>query len=360
MRVFTALPMRHWCDAAPFALAAEESGFDGLMTVELGHDPFPPLAFAALSTSQIALTTSVAVAFPRSPTVIASQAWDLHANSSGRFVLGLGSQVKGHNERRFGIAWSPPAPRLRDYVLALRAIWRCWETGGPLDYQGEHYRLTLMTPDFSPGPTGLPPIPVAIAAVGEAMLRVAGGVCDGVRLHPLCSRRYLEDVCLPQLREGMRRGGRDRRHFELHGGGFVVTGPDEAAVAAGVEQVRRRVAFYGSTRSYRPILALHGLDDLGLKLHRLSVEQRWDAMAAEVSDEVVRLFAACGTYRNMQAAIEARFGGLADAIDLNFASDAPAGLQRELLKDIRRIPGIFEGFLTGEPPNIDGSVERRC
>ena len=360
MRVFTALPMRHWCDAAPFALAAEEAGFDGLMTVELGHDPFPPLAFAALATRHIALTTSVAVAFPRSPTVIASQAWDLHANSSGRFVLGLGSQVKGHNERRFGIAWSPPAPRLRDYVLALRAIWRCWETGGPLDYQGEHYRLTLMTPDFSPEPTGLPPIPVAIAAVGEAMLRVAGEVCDGVRLHPLCSRRYLEEVCLPQIREGMRRGGRDRRHFELHGGGFVVTGPDEAAVAAGVDQVRRRVAFYGSTRSYRPILALHGLDDLGLKLHRLSVEQRWNEMAAEVSDEVVRLFAACGTYRDIAAAIEARFGGLADAVDLNFAAGAPAGLQRELLKDIRRIPGMFEGFLTGEPPNIDGSVERRC
>src|SRR5206468_5399690 len=174
------------------AEAAEAAGFDALMTVELGHDVLAPLAVAAMATERVELTPSVAVAFPRSPTVMAAQAWDLQANSRGRFVLGLGSQVKGHNERRFGIPWSPPAPRLRDYVRALRAVWRCWETGGKLDYQGEHYRLTLMTPDFSPEPTGLPMVPITIAAVGEAMLRVAGEVCDGVRLHPLCSRRYLE------------------------------------------------------------------------------------------------------------------------------------------------------------------------
>jgi probable F420-dependent oxidoreductase len=346
MRVFMALPTRRWREAAPFAVAAEAAGFDALTTVELGHDPFAPLAFAALATERIGLTTSVAVAFPRSPTVIASQAWDLHANSGGRFVLGLGSQVKGHNERRFGVAWSPPAPRLRDYVGALRAVWRCWETGEQLDYRGTHYNLTLMTPDFSPEPTGLPPIPVTIAAVGEAMLRVAGEVCDGVRLHPLCSRRYLEEVCLPQLRAGMQRGGRRRQNFELHGGGFVATGPDEAAVAAAIDTVRLRVALYGSTRTYLPILSLHGLGDLGLKLHRLSVEGRWSEMPGEVSEDVVRLFAACGTYRDIAGAIEARFGGLADAIDLGFPADAPPGLQRELLADIRRIPHRFEGFAT--------------
>ena len=145
--------------------------------------------------------------------MIASQAWDLHANSGGRFVLGLGSQVKGHNERRFGIPWTPPAPRMRDYVLALRAIWRCWETRGRLAFDSPHYKLSLMTPDFSPEPTGLPMVPVTIAAVGEAMLRVAGQVGDGVRLHPLCSRRYLEEVCMPQMMEGMRRSGRSRAAF---------------------------------------------------------------------------------------------------------------------------------------------------
>src|SRR6476620_8197394 len=338
MRVFTLLPMRHWREAAPFAAAAEAAGFDALMTVELGHDVFTPLAFAALVTERIELTPSIAVAFPRSPTVMASQAWDLQANSHGRFVLGLGSQVKGHNERRFGIPWSAPAPRLRDYVRALRAVWRCWETRGKLDFHSEHYTLTLMTPDFSPEPTGLPLVPVTIAAVGEAMLRVAGQVADGVRLHPLCSRRYLEEVCLPQIAIGMQRGGRTRENFDVHGGGFVVTGPDEAMVAAGMEAVRRRIGFYGSTRTYLPILALHGLQDLGLKLHRMSVEARWNDMAAEVPDEVVRIFAACGTYREIAGAIEQRYGGAADAIDLEFPPDTPLGLRRELIADIQRIP----------------------
>jgi probable F420-dependent oxidoreductase len=346
MRVFTMLPMRHWRNAGPFAAAAEAAGFDALMTVELGHDVFTPLAFAALATDRIELTPSIAVAFPRSPTVMASQAWDLQANSNGRFVLGLGSQVKGHNERRFGILWSPPAPRLRDYVRALRAIWRCWETGEKLDYQGEHYKLTLMTPDFSPEPTGLPMVPVTIAAVGDAMLRVAGEVCDGVRLHPLCSRRYLEEVALPRLREGMERSGRSRAKFDVFGGGFVVTGADPKTIAEGMDRVRERVALYGSTRTYTPILALHGLEELGAKLHAMSVQRRWNEMAAAVSDEVVRIFAACGTYAEIAAVIEARFGGLADAIEINFAAGTPAGLQRELLTDIRRIPQTFEGFAT--------------
>jgi probable F420-dependent oxidoreductase len=346
MRVFTMLPMRHWREAGPFAAAAEAAGFDALMTAELAHDPLSPLAFAALATERIELTPSIVVAFPRSPTVMASQAWDLQANSGGRFVLGLGSQVRGHNERRFGISWSPPAPRLRDYVRALRAIWRCWETGGKLDYRGEHYKLTLMTPDFSPEPTGLPMVPVTIAAVGEAMLRVAGEVCDGVRLHPLCSRRYLEELALPRLAEGMRRSGRSRANFDVFGGGFVVTGPDEKTLAEGIERVRQRVAFYGSTRSYLPILSLHGLDELGMRLHALSVEGRWNEMAAEVSDDVVRIFAACGTYGEIARAIEARFGGLADSIEINFPAGAPAELQRELLADIRRIPHAFAGFDT--------------
>jgi probable F420-dependent oxidoreductase len=346
MRVFTMLPMRHWHDAGPFAAAAEAAGFDAVMTVELGHEVFTPLAFAALATQRIELTPSIAVAFPRSPTVMASQAWDLQANSNGRFVLGLGSQVKGHNERRFGIPWSAPAPRLRDYARALRAIWRCWETGGRLDYQGEHYKLNLMTPDFSPEPTGLPMVPVTIAAVGEAMLRVAGEVCDGVRLHPLCSRRYLEEIALPHIVEGMARSGRSRANFDLFGGGFVVTGPDAKTVADGMEWVRQRVALYGSTRTYTPILALHGLEELGLKLHAMSVAGQWNQMATEVSDDVVRIFAACGAYDEIVQAIEARFGGLADAIELNFPAGTPAELQRELVSDIRRIPHRFTGFDT--------------
>src|SRR5690242_2639734 len=318
MRVFTLLPMRRWREAAPFAAAAEAAGFDALMTVELGHDVFTPLAFAALATERVELTPSIAVAFPRSPTVMASQAWDLHANSNGRFVLGLGSQVKGHNERRFGIPWSAPAPRLRDYVRALRAVWHCWETGGKLDYQGEHYRLTLMTPDFSPEPTGLPMVPVTIAAVGEAMLRVAGEACDGVRLHPLSSRRYLEEVALPRLSEGMQRSGRRRANFDVFGGGFVVTGADAKTVADGLEWARRRIALYASTRTYAPFLALHGLEERSARLHAVSMAGRWNEMPTEITQDVVRIFATSGPYSEIAATIETRYGGLADAIELNF------------------------------------------
>jgi probable F420-dependent oxidoreductase len=346
VRVFTLLPLRHWRDVGPAARTAEDAGFDAVMSVELAHDVFAPLAFAALATERVELTPSVAVAFPRSPTVTAIQAWDLHANSNGRFVLGLGSQVKGHNERRFGIAWTPPAPRLRDYVLALRAIWCCWETRGKLNFDSPHYKLSLMTPDFSPEPTGLPMIPVTIAAVGEAMLRVAGQVCDGVRLHPICSRKYLEEVCMPQMMEGMRRSGRSRLNFDIHGGGFVCTGPNDAAVAAEMDKARRRIGFYGSTRTYLPILALHGLQDLGLRLHRMSVDGAWDRMGAEISDDVVRIFAACGTYEHLAQTIEQRFGGIADSIDLHFPSNTPLGLQKELVADIKRIPHTFAGFDT--------------
>jgi probable F420-dependent oxidoreductase len=203
-----------------------------------------------------------------------------------------------------------------------------------------------MTPDFSPEPTGLPMVPITIAAVGDAMLRVAGEVCDGVRLHPLCSRRYLEEVALPRIAEGMRRSGRNRANFDVFGGGFVVTGPDAKAVAAGMERVRQRVAFYGSTRSYLPILALHGLEELGLKLHKMSLDARWNEMAAEVPDEVVRIFAACGTYDEITRAVDARFGGLADSIGIDFPAGTPIGLQSELLADIHSIPHAFEGFDT--------------
>jgi probable F420-dependent oxidoreductase len=346
MRVCTILPLRHWREVPQAAREAEAAGFDAVMTVELDHDVFTPLAVAALATERVELTPSVVVAFPRSPTVLASQAWDLHANSNGRFVLGLGSQVKGHNERRFGIPWTAPAPRMRDYVLALRAIWQCWETRGKLNFDSPNYKLSLMTPDFSPEPTGLPMVPITIAAVGEAMLRVAGQVADGVRLHPICSRRYLEEVCMPQMTEGMRRSGRSRAHFDIHGGGFVCTGPDAATVAAEMEKARRRIGFYGSTRTYLPILALHGLQDLGLKLHRLSVEGRWAEMGAEISDDTVRIFAACGTFAELPAAIEQRFGGAADSVDIHFPPGTPVGLARELVTDIKRIPQTFAGFDT--------------
>lgn len=344
MRVFTDLPQSDWRQIPAAARFAEDAGFDALMTVELGHDVFAPLILSATATERIELTTSIAVAFPRSPTVLASQAWDLQANSNGRFVLGLGSQVKGHNERRFGIPWSAPAPRLREYIEALRAIWRCWETGERLNYVGEHYKLTMMSPGFSPEPTGLAMVPITISAVGPAMLRLAGQACDGVRLHPLCTRRYLEEICLPKIVEGMQRGGRERAHFDLHGGGFVCTGPDDDAVRKSMNWARQRIAFYASTRTYLPILSLHGFEDVGLKLHEMTRQGRWQEMAGEVSDEMLHVFAACGRYDQIPDEIERRFGGAADAIEIFLAPGQEIGAVREMLTDIKRIPQVFTGF----------------
>ena len=344
MRIETTIPMDDWRRAADAARSAEERGFDGVVSFEIGHDPFTPLAFAALATERIRLGTAIAVCFPRSPMVVANIAWDLHVHSRGRFTLGLGTQVKGHNERRFSTPWTPPLPRLREYVESLRAIWRCWEHGEKLAYEGEHYRFTLMTPEFSPEPSGLGPIPISVAAVRPAMMRLAGRACDGVRLHGFATRKYLEEVAMPAIEAGLARSGRERSQFEVWGGGFIATGKDEEAVRKQLEMIRYRIAFYGSTRSYHGVLALHGWEDLGMKLHRMSKEGRWSKMAAEVPDDVLPAFTVIATYDQLAGAIAERFGGISDSLTLDFAPGTPPELASELLQDLRDIPSAFTGF----------------
>lgn len=346
MRIETGIPMGDWRAIAPAAQRAEAMGFDGITAPEIANDPFIPLAFAALATERLQLGTAIAVAFPRSPMVVANIAWDLQVNSRGRFVLGLGPQVKGHNERRFSTPWSPPVPRLREYIASLRAIWRTWEKGEPLAYEGEHYRFTLMTPEFSPPASGLPPVPVTIAAVGEKMLRLAGRVCDGVRLHGFCTRRYLEEVALPHVLDGLEKRGGDRKRFEVWGGGFIATGRDADEVAQQIEWCRYRIAFYGSTRSYSPVLTLHGWDELAAKLHEMSKRGQWNEMAKQVPDEVVHEFVAVAPYRELKGAVEKRFGGLVDSIAIGFTPDVSEGFAREIVADLRAIPHRFEGFPT--------------
>jgi probable F420-dependent oxidoreductase len=336
-----------WSEVGPAAKRAEDLGYDSFASAEITNDPFIPLAFAAQATTRIRLRTAIAVAFPRSPMVVANLGWDLQVNSGGRFVLGLGTQVKGHNERRFSVAWTSPADRLREYIESLRANWRCWEKREPLNYEGEHYRFTLMTPEFSPPPSGLPPVPIYVAAVRPAMMRLAGRVCDGVRLHGFCTRRYLEEVALPNLEKGWGRVGRPRASFEVCGGGFIATGKDDAAVQRAVEGIRYRIAFYGSTRTYLPVLSLHGWDDLGAELHRLSKEGKWDQMSAVVPDEVVHEFAAVARHDGLRKAIEKRFGGLTDSLELGTLSAGSPGETAELLQDIRRIPSRFEDHRLG-------------
>jgi probable F420-dependent oxidoreductase len=344
MRVETTIPMNDWRAVAAAARAAEAAGFDGLASFDIANDPFVPLAFAAVATERIELGTGIAVAFPRSPMVVAQIALDLHRESGGRFRLGLGSQVKGHNERRFSVPWSAPVPRLREYVESLRAIWRCWERGEPLRYEGEHYRFTLMTPEFSPPPSGLPPIPVSVAAVGPAMMKLAGRICDGVRLHGFATRKYLEEVAVPKIREGLRANPRDRSRFDIWGGGFVVTGADEAELQKSMDEIRYRIAFYGSTRSYHGVLAVHGWEELGLELHAMSKRGQWREMAQRVPDEVVRTFAAVGTHDAIAGAIEERFGGISDTVALGFPAHTDPGRVREIVQDVQRIPSAFEGY----------------
>ncbi len=344
MRIETSIPLNDWRAVGPAAKAAEELGYDGLMSAEIANDPFTPLAFAALATDRIELGTAIAVAFPRSPMVVANIAWDLHTQSGGRFHLGLGAQVKGHNERRFSVPWSAPVPRMREYVESLRAIWRCWEHAEPLRYEGEHYRFSLMTPEFSPPPCHLPPIPISIAAVGPDMARLAGRVCDGVRLHGFATRRYVEEVALPRLQAQLDRRGRDRSSFLVWGGGFIASGATEDEVRDQLEAVRYRVAFYGSTRSYGGVFALHGWEELGQRLHAMSKRGQWKDMAREVPDEVVHEFTAVATYDTLTDAIRTRFGGLVDAIAVGFPRNTERGLVRELVEDLRSIPSPFQGF----------------
>lgn len=342
MRVMANLPQDDLRLIPQAARVAEAAGYDVLLTAENKHDPFLPHALAALATERVELATSVAIAFPRSPMVVANASWDLQIASRGRFVLGLGPQIRPHNERRFSVPWSAPAPRLREYVQALRAIWTSWQTGERLRFEGTHYAFTLMPPYFVPPSFDLPMVPVTLAAVGPRALRLAGEVADGVRLHGFCTGRYLDEVVLPLLAEGFARTGRERAHFEIAGGGFIATGADEAAVARTMEVARGRIAFYGSTPGYWPVLEMHGLGDLGRKLNAMSKEGKWAEMSREISDDVVHLFTAAGTHATIAGAIARRFGGRVDSLSLAGNADVPA----EVLGEVRRIPCAFEGFRT--------------
>ena len=338
MRVFTSLPQSDLRQVGPAAQKIEADGYTGVATQENKHDPFLSLAVAGVATKRIELHTSVAIAFPRSPMVAANIGWDLAASTGSRFTLGLGSQIRPHNEKRFSVPWTPPAPRLREYIQSLRAIWRAWREGGKLAYEGKHYRFTLMTPHFVPEPYDGPLPRIGLAAVGPATLKVAAEEADGAKLHSFCTRKYLENRIMPILNEGLAKSGRKREQYEISGGGFVVTGKDDEAVAKLFEYVRYRVAFYGSTPSYWPVFDEHGLGDLGRKLNEMTKQGLWDKIAAEVPDDVVHLFAAVGRHDQIVKALEPRFGGLVDSIGASPDPAKPSDLPPGLIQDIQRLP----------------------
>ncbi len=340
MRVLTQIPNHDLKAAQAVAQLAEKAGFDEVVTAENAHGPFLPLAAAALVTERIQLATAVAIAFPRSPTVTAQMAWDLNTASNGRFRLGLGTQVKPHNERRFGVPWSAPAPRMRDYVGAVRALWHAWESETPLDYKSDTYTLNLMTPNFSPKPTGLSPIPISISAVGPAMLKLGGEVADGVRLHPFSTRRYLGEVSISRIEEGLARSNRERKDIEIIAGGygFIGTGRDAEAVARARAYVRYRVAFYCSTRAYWDVLRLHDLVWLGEKVNPLPRQGRWSEMAEQIPDELIDLFATVTDYEDLPDAIERRYGGLADSVLLQISAEDELDRLAKCVSRIQSIP----------------------
>jgi probable F420-dependent oxidoreductase len=304
--------------AADLARQVESYGFDGLWTSETAHNPFLPLTHAAAVTQRILLGTAIAVAFPRSPMVTAQIAWDLAAQSGGRFALGLGTQVKPHIEKRFSTPWGAPAPRLREYVESLRAIWANFQSNKPLRYLGEQYKFTLMTPFFNPGPIPHPDIPIYIAGVNEVLCRVAGELCEGFHVHPFHTVRYLKELIIPNIEAGAAKGGRTRADCALSCAVFVVTGKDQQEMRDNAGAVRAQIAFYASTPSYKAVMDMHGWSDLADQLNNLSREGRWFEMGGLISDDMLNEFAVVAPYDDLAHAVRERYEGLLDRVGYYF------------------------------------------
>jgi probable F420-dependent oxidoreductase len=295
---------------------AENMGFGAVWSAETRHDPFLPLAVAAATTRRVGLGTAIAIAFARSPMILAHIAWDLQKASGGRFVLGLGSQVKAHNERRFSVPWSAPAPRLREVVAALRAIWTAWQRRAPLDFRGQSYRFDLMTLFFDPGPIEHPRIPVYLAGVNPQMCRVAGEIADGLHVHSFHSERYLRECVHPAVQEGLNRAGRSRADFTFRASTMVVLGDSAEERKRHARGVKQQIAFYASTRTYQPVLAAHGLEDLVPRLHARSLAGDWEGMTDLISDATLDLFAVSGPFEEIGDRIRERYRGLYDRTQL--------------------------------------------
>ncbi|MEM9564054.1 MAG: TIGR03617 family F420-dependent LLM class oxidoreductase [Actinomycetota bacterium] len=327
----------HIAEFGPLAARAEAVGYDAVLVEETKDDPYQLLALGAAATSTVGLGTSVAMAFPRSPTVTAMSAWSLQKLSGGRFVLGLGSQVRGHVRRRFGLAWHPPAPWMRDYIGAVRAVWRAWQTGERLDYRSEHYSIDLIVPLFDPGPIEHPDIPVHLAAIGPNMCALAGEVADGVRLHPICTERFIDERVRPAIDRGLARSGRDRSAVEVCMKPLVGTAADDGGLEAVTRTVRARVAFYLSTPAYRRVFELHEWGDLAERAAVLSKEGRWDELAAVVPDEVLHTVATLGTHDEIADRLRSRYGDRVDRIEFSIpvADDGDAEVLGDLLRRLR-------------------------
>ena len=313
-------------NVAKNAKEVEAAGYAGAWTAETSHDPFLPLLLAAEHTETLELGTSIAVAFARNPMTLANTAWDLQAYSGGRFILGLGSQIKPHITKRFSMEWSHPAPRMREMVLAMRAIWNTWLTGEKLDFRGEFYTHTLMTPFFTPNPSeldGFGPPKVFLAGVGALMTEVAGEVCDGFLCHGFTTEKYLREVTIPALERGRAKAGKTMEGFEIMGPSFVVTGNNDEELEAAATATRQQIAFYGSTPAYRNVLEIHGWGSLQDELNALSKQGEWAKMGTLIDDEILNTFAVVGEPERIAPELTNRYGDVIQRISFYapYASD---------------------------------------
>lgn len=294
----------------------EEQGFDGVVTAEIQNDPFLVVGMGADATEKVQLRTGIAVAFARSPMTTAYSAHDLNAFSKGRFVLGLGSQIQAHITKRFSMPWHGPARQMKEFITALHAIWDNWYDGKPMDFRGDYYRHTLMTPDFTPKNTRYGRPKVVMAAVGPLMLKTCAEVADGIIVHTFGTRKYMEEQILPRITETLAANGRKRDDFEVSFPPFVITGQNEEAFEAAKAQVRYRISFYASTPAYRPVLECHDWQDLQPRLNHLSKNNGWDKMPGLISDEMLETFAVMGEPMEVAEQIKTRYGHLVDRITL--------------------------------------------
>ena len=317
------------------AAALEAAGYDGIFAAETKHDPFISLTAAAMRTEHVTLMSGIAVAFARSPMTVAETANDLQLVSGGRFVLGLGSQIKAHIERRFSMPWSAPAARMREYVDALRAIWSAWETGEKLAFEGEHYRHTLMSPFFSPGPNPYGAPPIWLAAVGEKMTETAGAVADGVLAHTFTTERYLREVTRPALERGATGAGRDAADLGISLPAFVAVGETQQELDRAIQATRGQIAFYGATPAYLPVLALHGWEAVHEQLYAGSRRGEWKEMAALVDDDMLTAFAAVGSPTEVAAQLRERFTGLVTRLSFSASYPIPPEIGATLLAALR-------------------------
>tara|TARA_R110002110_G_scaffold406421_1_gene626246 strand:- start:41578 stop:42588 length:1011 start_codon:yes stop_codon:yes gene_type:complete len=323
-------------DAAREAKRLAAIGYDGVYTLEGSWDPFYPLVLASEHAPQLDIATGIAVAFPRNPMHLAYQAWDLQSYSKGQFLLGIGSQIKTHIEKRFGVEFSHPAARMREYIQAMKAIFDCWQNDAPMDFQGEYFRHTLMTPMFNPGPNPFGPPPIMLGALGPLMTQVAGEVADGLIVHPFNNLPFLVDQALPAVHKGLEKSARQREDFILQINAIVITGETPEARAAATESVKGLLGFYASTPAYRPPMEALGYGDLQPQLNRLSKEGRWDELGGYIDDDFVDAFATRGEPDEIAPQLLERYGAHADRLAIYAPYDAPDAMWQGIVSALKR------------------------